>query len=281
MGSPSPFACEHVSKAFARGWLRGRTEVLHDISLTLEPGECLGLVGPNGSGKTTLLRIAAGIESASSGTVALFGADGIPDAARRRIGYLSEDSPFPGELRARDALLLLARLSRMNKAGFACDAMLERVGLDHVARRRLSSFSKGMLRRFGLAQAFVHRPDLVLLDEPTAGLDAAGYLVLGELLDEARDRGAACVLSSHTLSDLAERVARLAVLVEGRLMALDSPHALVHAGARLRLEFEGLTPQALDLLERSIVDAGGRIVSRGPAQRTLLEIYRRPRTETG
>jgi ABC-2 type transport system ATP-binding protein len=203
-----------------------RRESLHAIDLTVAAGLKLALVGPNGSGKSTLLRVLAGVERPSGGSVSVLG--GSPEQAhvRARIGYLPEDSPFPRELRARDMLLLLAALRGVPRrtALARSPALLERVGLAVHARTPLAHFSRGMLRRFGLAQALVHEPDLVLLDEPTAGLDAEGFEVLAGLVDELAARRATLCISSHLVSDVQRHADRLAVLLDGRVAALGEPH---------------------------------------------------------
>jgi ABC-2 type transport system ATP-binding protein len=202
-----------------------RHPVLHGIDLELGRGRTLGLAGPNGSGKSTLLRIIAGLESPTSGTVrVLDGSPGDP-ATRARVGYLPEDAAFPRELTLRGALHLLGALQGMPRR--TChertDRLLAIVGLDTRATTTLARCSRGMLRRFGLAQAWLHAPDLVLLDEPTAGLDALGFEVLAELLAEARARGAAVVLASHVLSDLSDHCDEVAVLLGGRVELFGTP----------------------------------------------------------
>jgi ABC-2 type transport system ATP-binding protein len=202
-----------------------RRESLHGIELVVPAGEKLALVGPNGSGKSTLLRVLAGVERPSAGSVSVLG--GRPQSAdvRARIGYLPEDSPFPRELRAHDLLLLCAALRGVPRslARERAPALLERVGLAQQARTPLAHFSRGMLRRFGLAQALVHTPDLVLLDEPTAGLDAEGFEVLADLVDELGARGATLCISSHLVSDVQRHADRLAVLLDGKIAALGTP----------------------------------------------------------
>ncbi len=201
-----------------------RSAVLRGLSLELARGTVLGLAGPNGSGKSTLLRVIAGVESASSGTLTVLGGSVEDPALRRRIGYLPEDSPFPPELSAREMLELCGAVSCMPRARVKSESarLLALVGLESVARKRLGSFSRGMLRRFGLAQAWLHAPDLLLLDEPTAGLDAQGFEVLAALLAEARAREASVVIASHLPGDFSDHASEMAVILEGRI-ALRGP----------------------------------------------------------
>jgi ABC-2 type transport system ATP-binding protein len=206
-------------KRYRTGWRREARWVLREIELVLAPGEAMGLVGPNGSGKSTLLRILAGVERASAGSVRVFGASLAEPAARRRIGYMPDGCPFPAELSPRAVLELLGSLHGLARGERrrAAAELLERVGLAPEARTPLARFSLGMQRRFALSQALLHRPDLLLLDEPTAGLDAAGHVVLHELLGEARARRATLLVATHVVTDLLDRCERAGVLVEGRL----------------------------------------------------------------
>ena len=224
-----------LARRYRVGW-RGRTRVaLADIELALAPGESLGVVGPNGSGKSTLLRVLAGIERATSGTVLVFGTDIAERAARRRIGYLPDGFPFPAELGPLAVLELLGSLQGLPRAERrrAALELLGRVGLDAEARTPLARFSLGMKRRFALAQALLHRPDLVLLDEPTAGVDVEGHGVLEELLREAHARGAALLIASHVAGELLDHCERSVVLVGGRVAASGATRELVGDRARL------------------------------------------------
>ena len=132
-----------------------------------------------------------------------------------------------------------------------------------------------MLRRFGLAQAFLADPELVLLDEPTAGLDAQGFEVLESLLGEARERGATVVLASHLLADVHRHCDRLAILLDGKLAAFETRARLLDAPGRTRLEVEGLDGEGLGRLEEWVAEQGGRLTVTGPGTATLLELYRR------
>lgn len=205
---------------FRRGFLLRPRPVLRGIELALPAGEALGLVGPNGSGKSTLLALAAGLFTPRQGTLEVFGQPATSRAARARVGHVADGFPFPPELGARAVLELfgaLAGLARSERRRRA-EEWLARVGLAAEARTPLGAFSLGMRRRFALAQALQHEPALLLLDEPTAGLDAEGHVALGGLLAEARARGATFLFASHVPAELAEHCARTAVLVGGRVV---------------------------------------------------------------
>jgi ABC-2 type transport system ATP-binding protein len=260
--------------------LRRRT-VLEGVDLLVPAGAILGLVGPNGSGKSTLQRVLAGIERPDGGRVEVLGGSLADPAVRARVGYVPEDSPFPGELDARAVLQLVGSLQGLSRAEVRerGAALLERVGLGPHAGTALRRYSRGMLRRFALAQAWLHRPELVLLDEPTAGLDAQGFDVLEDLLGEARERGAAVVFTSHLVTDLHEHCDELAVLLGGRVAARGTPGELFGREGCWRLELEGLSPAAVDALRVWVRDQGGSVRSLQPAGRSLLELYHAARTQ--
>jgi ABC-type multidrug transport system ATPase subunit len=206
-----------------------RHPVLRGIDLELARGRTLGLAGPNGSGKSTLLRLIAGLEAPTRGTLRVLDGSAGDPSIRKRVGYLPEDAAFPRELTLRGALHLLGALQGMPRR--VCrehaESLLSVVGLRERATTTLARCSRGMLRRFGLAQAWLHSPDLVLLDEPTAGLDALGFEVLAELLAEARARQVAVVMASHVLSDLSEHCDEVAVILGGRIEVAGTPQTVL------------------------------------------------------
>jgi ABC-2 type transport system ATP-binding protein len=226
-----------VRRSFSARFGLSRREVLRGIDLEIAHGRTLGLAGPNGSGKTTLLRILAGVDRADGGEIDVLGGSPTESAVRKRIGYLPEESPFPPELTARSALDLLGALNGMKRAQRkeAAERLLEIVGLRADAGHRLGRFSRGMLRRFGLAQAALGAPELLLLDEPTAGLDAQGFEVLAKLLDEARSRNAAIVIASHLIGDLRGQCDELAVILGGRIAVRGAPETLLDGRTLLDL----------------------------------------------
>ena len=280
--TPRPLAVEirGLRRSYRTGFFGREREVLHGLELEIGRGEFIGLVGPNGSGKSTLLRLLAGVDEVEHGSIRVFGHGPDSQGARRRSGFCPEDSPFPPDLRARDVLALLGSLHGLDGAEVERRAgeLLARVGLAEFARAKLGSFSRGMLRRFGIAASLLHEPELVLLDEPTAGLDAPGYAAIDGLLDEVRARGATLVVSSHLLGELHQRCDRIVVLVDGHIVADGSSEELVRtlgASARLDVAVEGLDADGLAALRRVAEERGGRVVAVQPAQAVLVELYRR------
>lgn len=226
-----------VAKSYARRFGFARTPVLAGVDLAVERGSALGLAGPNGSGKSTLLRIAAGVETEDAGTVRVLGRDARASARADEIGWMGDDSLYPSDMSIGAALKLAGAMHGLRGRELVrrADERLERVGLRRHAHQSLGRSSRGMLRRFGIAQAWIHDPKLVLLDEPTAGLDAEGFVVLHEILDEARAAGTTVVIASHASSDFAGRCDVIAVLVDGRIAASGAPDAVLGGGGLLEI----------------------------------------------
>ena len=273
--------CKGVTRTFRTHLGLRRREVLRGVDLELARGAVLGLVGPNGSGKTTLMRMLAGVDRPTSGELRVLGGSPEERRVRPRIGWCPEDSPFPEELSARATLELLGSLSGLprREATKRGDALLERVGLTEHARRPLGRYSRGMRRRFGLAQAWLANPELILLDEPTAGLDAEGFGVLEDLLADAKRTNTSVVLSSHILADLVERTTEVALLLHGRIAAHGDPATLFAREGCWQAEFENLAEPAAQSLASWAESNNARLTKLHPAGRTLLELYRAPSSD--
>jgi len=200
----------------------GERTTVKGISFSLVKGSCTALLGPNGAGKTTTLRMLAGLLSPSSGTITRSGRDqskGRLSNNHSQIGYLPQHPSFYKWMSGMEFVVYAARLSGMSKqeARSEAEAVLERVGLKSAARRRISGYSGGMKQRLGLAQALVHHPDLLLLDEPVSALDPVGRREVMELLQELKGE-TTILLSTHVLHDAEEVCDRVMMMREGEIV---------------------------------------------------------------
>ncbi|WP_170447903.1 ABC transporter ATP-binding protein [Ruegeria arenilitoris] len=212
---------------------RGKTRVLSDISLTLEPGQRVALLGHNGAGKSTLIKSILGLTPIQAGTIRIGTAAPGSAQARRDTAYLPEAVSFHPALTGREQLTLFAKLS-----GTRADvpALLDRVGLGDAMDRRIGAYSKGMRQRLGLAQVLLGQPKLALLDEPTSGLDPISRQDLYAIIDELAAQGTAVLIASHALTEVEARTDRIAIMREGRMVANDTLAKLsALAGLPIRL----------------------------------------------
>lgn len=224
----------------------GEVEAVRDVSFALQAGETVALVGHNGAGKTTLMKLMLGLIRPTSGSIAVLGNDPAAGefAARRRLGYLPENVSFNAALTGYETLSFYARLKREPQQSIK--PLLDRVGLTHAAHRRVGTYSKGMRQRLGLAQALLGEPQVLLLDEPTTGLDPALRHSFYEIVEELRERGATLLLSSHALTELEERAGRVIIMNRGIKVAdgtLDELRRMAQLPTRIRLKVtdSGLT----------------------------------------
>jgi Cu-processing system ATP-binding protein len=196
-----------------------KVHALTEFSCSLDEGETVALVGHNGAGKTTLIKLMLGLIRPDSGTVRVLGEDPAAGqfAARRRLGFLPENVSFNMALTGRETLCFYARLKRVSPD--AVSPLLERVGLADAAERRVGTYSKGMRQRLGLAQALLGRPRVLLLDEPTTGLDPALRRSFYEIVAELRADGATVLLSSHALTELEGKADRVVIVNRGTKIA--------------------------------------------------------------
>lgn len=194
---------EHIYKTI------GKQEVLRDVSLRIGEGEIVGLLGPNGAGKSTLMKIVIGLWKPTSGTV----------AAPERIGYLPEQNPLYDEMYVREYLLFMAKMTRCGKgAKEEVEGLIKRVGLTPEAHKKIGQLSKGYRQRVGLAQALLGEPELLILDEPTTGLDPNQLVEIRELIRSA-GRERMVILSTHIMQEVREMCDRVVILDKGRVKA--------------------------------------------------------------
>jgi heme ABC exporter ATP-binding subunit CcmA len=195
----------------------GDYPALREIKLAVEPGSCVALLGRNGAGKTTLLRIIAGFSKAGRGQVSIFGKDARDTETRRRVGVLGHGISVYEELTAFENLTLFGRLYGIENPGRSAMEWLERTGLAHVRDGLVREFSRGMRQRLAVARAFLHNPEVLLLDEPFTALDDRAIAVLQTVLREALARRCTIVLSTHQLREALELATHVALLTRGSL----------------------------------------------------------------
>ncbi len=221
---------ENLTKSYASGW-PGRPPfvALDGLFLTVGRGEIFGFLGPNGAGKTTTLKILLGLVRATSGTAFLLGQLAGDVDTRRRIGFLPESPYFYDYLTAEEFLGFYGQLAGLGRAVITerVTDLLNLVGLADARARQLRKFSKGMLQRIGLAQALIHDPELVILDEPMTGLDPVGRKQVRDLILSLRDRGKTIFFSTHILHDVEMICDRVGIVMKGRLLASGRVEELV------------------------------------------------------
>lgn len=218
---------------------RGAIMALDGVSFTIQSGEIFGLLGPNGAGKTTLFRVLLGMISKSSGDILLNGLPPSDHHAREKVGYLPENHRFPGHMTGLGLLELSGRLCGMSDAdiGPRCEWLLRMVGMDKWGGTRIKKYSKGMAQRIGLAQALINDPDILLLDEPTDGIDPVGKVEIRQFLQGLRDSGKTIVINSHLLSEVEIAADRVAILNYGRLVRIGTMTELT--ARKCQFEIEG------------------------------------------
>ncbi len=220
---------------------------IEDISFSVERGEILGFLGPNGAGKTTTMRILTGYMPPSAGSASIAGHDVVYDslAARQNLGYLPENVPLYPEMSVAGYLDYMARLRRVSQRREAVARAMEQVHITDRANDRIGKLSKGYRQRVGLAQALLHSPPVLILDEPTVGLDPRQIIEVRELI---RNLGGerTIILSTHILPEVSQLCQRIVILNKGRIAAVDTPQALtarLQGSQRIYLEVAHPTPE--------------------------------------
>lgn len=275
------------SKTYVTRFGRRRIEALRPVHLEVDRGEVFGILGPNGAGKTTLLKLLLGIVRPTAGSGRIFGRPVNDPAARERIGYLPENHRFPPHLTGRQVLGIYGRLGDMTAEAIdaAAPALLERVDLAAWSDARVGTYSKGMMQRLGLAQALLGNPDLLILDEPTDGVDPVGRRAIRDILTELRSLGTTVVLNSHILSEVEQICDRVVILRGGEILRTGTVEEITSPGRIIRI---GYRPSGSDepavraITGASVADINEAIDELRAAGSDILFIEREKRTlETG
>ena len=264
-----------LTKAFPVPFQRRSVVAVRDLNLRVESGQVYGLLGPNGSGKSTTLKIILGLVSPTRGKAEIFGRDSSLVASREAVGFLPESPYFYKYLTGAETLRFYGKLCGLHGARLTrrVDDLLEMVRLTEARDRRLADYSKGMLQRIGLAQALVHEPRLVVLDEPTAAVDPAGSREIRDLILDLKQRGITVLLSSHLLGQVQEICDRVGILAHGVLVREGAMHELLSIEDRTELVLENASPALLEKLATIASDSGARVVEQRKSQTTLERLF--------
>ncbi|HEY5778253.1 MAG TPA: ABC transporter ATP-binding protein [Terrimicrobiaceae bacterium] len=254
---------------------RQRVVAVNDLSLEIQEGEVYGLLGPNGSGKSTTLKVLLGLASPTRGKTTIFGVDSRDYRSHRSVGFLPENPYFYKFLTADETLRFYGKLCALR--GGQLDAriaeLLSLVGLEEAKHRRVGGYSKGMLQRIGLAQALVQDPRLIVLDEPTAGVDPAGSHQIRDLILELKKRGKTILLTSHLLGEAQEVCDRVGIMSRGSMVREGSLAELIS----IENQTEYIVQNApVDLAERiaALADASGaKLLEARKARLTLERVF--------
>ncbi|MEM1222473.1 MAG: ABC transporter ATP-binding protein [Verrucomicrobiota bacterium] len=262
-------------KDFAIG-LRGRKlRAVDHLSLTVEHNTIFGLLGPNGSGKSTTIKILLGLLQASAGECRIYGAPSHTVASRRSVGFLPEAPYFYRYLSGRELVQFYARMCGVSKekSREQVESVIDLVEMTEAADRRVGTYSKGMLQRIGLAQALVHDPQLVILDEPTAGVDPLGSAAIANIIRELKRRGKTVLLSSHLLAQIEGLCDGVAILHRGQLVRQGSVESLVERDDAESLVIEGLSGDGRAVVEAAIQKEGGRLLRIEKPRQSLEALF--------
>ena len=263
---------EQIHKSFPGHWGRGGVYAVKGVSLLIPQGSVYGLIGPNGSGKSTIMKALVGLLSPDAGQCRVFGLPATAAANRREIGFLPENPYFYKFLTGEETVRFYGKLCGLSGKALRerTAELLELVGLTEAAQRRVGGYSKGMLQRIGLAQALVQQPRLLVLDEPTAGVDPIGSRTIRDIILALKQRGMTVFLCSHLLEQVQEICDRVGILYQGCLIAEGSMDELTRDTRRSEVILRNPTPELLAELQRV---AGDSWESCSPARNSLEKVF--------
>jgi ABC-2 type transport system ATP-binding protein len=266
---------ENLTKIFPVPLRRQLVTAVRNLSFEVRPGEVYGLLGPNGSGKSTTLKILLGLVTPNQGRAMIFGKDSRDYHSRAAVGFLPENPYFYKFLTAAETLRFYGNVcglrgTTLNKR---IDELLALVGLEEARDRRIGGFSKGMLQRIGLAQALVQDPLLIVLDEPTAGVDPAGSHQIRDLILDLKKRGKTVLLTSHLLEQVQEICDRVGIMARGEMIREGALEDLVSVKNQTEFIIENLSSEVRLQIEQLVQKSGSNLLCSRQPQRSLESVF--------
>ena len=271
----SAISIRNLTKIYPVPFRREKVSAVKNLSLEVEAGQVYGLLGPNGSGKSTTMKVVLGLVPPTSGTTEIFGRDSRHVDSREDVGFLPENPYFYKFLTGEETIHFFGKLCGLHGAELKdrVRELLKLVGLEEARNRRLSGYSKGMLQRIGLAQALVQNPRLLVLDEPTAGVDPAGSREIRDLILDFKSRGITVLLCSHLLGQVQEICDRIGIMHQGILVREGKLDDLISIKNQTELILENSTPKLIEEIEELIVKSNARLIEKRSPQTTLERFF--------
>ena len=267
---------ENLTKVYKDFWGRDKVRALDNLNLTIERGEVFGLLGPNGSGKSTTIKLLLGLIFPSKGTAHVLGEPAGSARINEKIGFLPEESYLYRFLNGEETLWFYGRLFKIPRKELRSRVpkLLDVVGLDEKSRKRkLREYSKGMARRIGLAQALINNPDLILLDEPTTGLDPIGTREMKDLIVSLKDQGKTVLLCSHLLADVQDVCDRITILYKGQMQTLGHVKDLIQVKDVTDIQTRGMTESQVQQVRQFLDQIGVKDANVKHPTTTLEDLF--------
>lgn len=264
-----------LTKVYKGSWRRQKVLALNKLNLDVKKGEIFGLLGPNGSGKTTTIKLLLGLIFPTSGTVHILNKPSTDVNIKNKIGFLPEETYLYKFLNAEETLDFYGQLFKIPKdtRKKRIDCLIKEVGLEGAKKRPLKEYSKGMLRRIGLAQALINDPELFILDEPTSGLDPIGTREIKDKILDMKRRGKTVFMCSHLLADVQDICDRVAILNNGNLQIIGSVKELVSNTDIVEILAKNLSKEVLEEIRGFITQKRGEVISIDHPTTTLEELF--------
>ena len=276
MNTGPAIAVKGLTKDFRIGMRGLKLRAVDHVSFEIPRGQVFGLLGPNGCGKSTTLKIILGLVSPTAGEVSILGFPFATTAARSRTGFLPEAPYFHKFLTGRELVAYCARLSGVKSESVdqAVEEALALTVMTEAGDRTIGTYSKGMLQRIGLAQAIVHDPELVILDEPTAGVDPVGSAAIGQMIKAMKQKGKTIVLCSHLLGQVEQVCDRIAIMDRGKLVLEGRVEDVLTRRDQNIITVENLSPAARQAAEEVLAQHGAKVTSVTHPRRSLDDLFR-------